>query len=173
MQIRKCLKSDVAAAGAFYDRVVSWLDAHVNYPKWTYGVYPSLNSVKARMKEGTQYVCLEGDDIVGAFVLNTDPEGNYRKGHWKKDLPDGTFMVIHALAVDPAMHGKGIGSSIIRFCEKTAKEQGHKALRLDIIPDNIPAKRMYEKCGFTWAGDEDLERGIPGLDVFGMYEKNW
>ena len=34
MQIRKCVESDIAAAGEFYDSVVRWLDAHINYPRW-------------------------------------------------------------------------------------------------------------------------------------------
>ncbi len=44
MKIRKALETDIVSTGAFYDRVVSWLDDHVNYPKWTYGVYPSEQS---------------------------------------------------------------------------------------------------------------------------------
>lgn len=79
MRIEKCRKEDVAHIGAFYDRVVLWLDNHINYPKWMY------------------------------------------KGG-------------------------------------------------DIVPGNAPAKRLYEKNGFRYAGTFDLERGIGHIPVFSLYE---
>lgn len=173
MQIQKCSKTEIEAAGAFYDRVVLWLDSHINYPKWIYKVYPSEASVRRMTETGDQYLCKEEGDIIGAFVLNTDPQGNYQKGSWKKDIPEGSYLILHSLAIDPAVQGKGIGSEVIRFCVKKAKSEGYKALRVDIVPENLPARKLYEKNGFTWAGDVDLERGLEEIPVFSLYEKNW
>lgn len=172
-QIRQCTEADIAAAGAFYDNVVRWLDAHVNYPKWIYGVYPSEASVRDATRAGEQYICLDGDAIVGAFVLNDDPKGNYQKAHWQKPLPDGAYMVLHTLAIDPACQRRGLGSEIVRYCVERAKSGGYKALRVDLVPENTPARRLYEKNGFACAGDEDLERGIDGIPVFSLFELNW
>ncbi|MBP5738044.1 MAG: hypothetical protein J6X38_03055, partial [Abditibacteriota bacterium] len=60
MKIRKCTEADVTAVGAFYDKVVLWLDAHVNYPKWIYKEYPSEISVRDMTSRGEQYMCTEG-----------------------------------------------------------------------------------------------------------------
>ena len=38
MQIRKSEESDIEAVGKFYDEVILWLDAHINYPKWQYKI---------------------------------------------------------------------------------------------------------------------------------------
>ena len=173
MRIRQCTEADIALAGAFYDRVVEWLDGHVNYPKWIYGVYPSEESVREATRSGGQYLCLEGGRIVGAFVLNADPKGNYQKGHWRRALPDGENMVLHTLATDPDCQRQGLGTAIIRFCVERARSEGFRALRVDIVPENHPARRLYEKNGFTCAGDADLERGIEGIPVFSLYELNW
>lgn len=62
---------------------------------------------------------------------------------------------------------------IIRFCVRKAKEEGFQALRVDIVPDNLPARHFYEKNAFTQAGDVDLDRGIPGIPEFSLYERNW
>ena len=70
MQIRKCSESDIASTGAFYDRVVLWLGSHINYPKWIYGVYPTMETVKASMKAGTQFICLDDN---GKCVLQGRP----------------------------------------------------------------------------------------------------
>ena len=173
MVIQKCRNEDIAAAGAFYDKVVAWLDQHTNYPKWIYGVYPSEESVREMTKAGHQYICLEQDEIAGAFVLSTDPQGAYYKGRWEKNLEAGTYMVIHALAVSPERYGRGLAAEIIRFCADQAKKNGFQALRVDIVPENVPARKLYEKNGFTYAGDADLERSIGNIPVFSLYELNW
>ena len=54
----------------------------MNYPKWEYGVYPSRPSVERAIKQGVQYLCEENGQILGAFVLNDDPQGVYEKGQW-------------------------------------------------------------------------------------------
>lgn len=173
MRIRKCKKEDIVSVGAFYDQVVAWLDAHINYPKWIYKIYPSEESVKEMTNAECQYIYEEDGDIQAAFVLNADPQGKYENGSWLKDLPEGSYMILHTLAVSPEAQGKGLASEVIRFCTEEAKKQGYKALRLDIVPGNLPAQRLYEKNGFTCAGEADLERGIEGIPVFVLYEKNW
>ncbi len=82
MEIRKCKTEDVIETGAFYDKVVEYLDSHINYPMWKYKEYPSEQYVSSMTAEGFQYICIEDKKIVGAFVLNTDPEGEYHKGRW-------------------------------------------------------------------------------------------
>ena len=174
MQIRQCRESDISDAGRFYDRVVSWMDQNDrNYPKWVYKGYPTEKSVRLMTAQKSQYLCIENERIIGAFALNADPQGNYQKGRWRKKLPDGDYMVLHTLAIDPKMQGTGVGSEVISFCVEKAKEEGYQALRVDIVPDNLPARHFYEKNGFTHAGDADLDRGIPRIPIFSMFERNW
>ena len=172
MQIRKCTEADITSTGAFYDRIVLWLDRHINYPKWIYGIYPSMETAKTSTKAGTQFIFLDDNDIIGAFILNDDPDGNYQIGSWRQLLPDGEYMELHTLAIDPEYHRQGIGTEIIRYCVDRARSNGYKALRVDIVPGNLPARNLYEKNGFTYAGDVDLERGIEGIPVFSLFELN-
>ena len=172
MEIRRCRTEEIEKTGAFYDSVVLWLTEHVNYPKWVYGIYPSTDFVKEMTEDESQYVCLKDGRLCGAFVLNEDPQGKYQKGSWETYVPDGSYLVMHAVAVDQEMAGQGIGTEIIRFCEEKAKAGGYKALRIDVVPENTPAKEFYLKNGFRYAGDCDLERGIDGIPVFSLYEMN-
>ena len=173
VEIRKCREADVPRTGAFYDAVVAWLDGHVNYPRWVRGIYPSERTVRAASEAGEQYICESGGRIVGAFVLNTDPQGRYEKAAWSRDLPEGSYLVLHALAAAPEERRKGVASEIIRFCTEKARKQGFLALRADVVPGNVPARRLFEKNGFSCAGDADLERGIEGIPVFTLYERSW
>ena len=70
---------------------------------------------------GAQFICLDGGSIIGAFALNDEPQGNYQNGQWSRKLSDGSYMVIHALAVDPGYQGQGLGSDMIRFCIDKAR----------------------------------------------------
>ena len=171
--IRKCSDKDIVETGAFYDRVVAWLDAGINYPKWIYKIYPSEQFVRDCVREGTQYILEKDGEILAAFVLNADPKGSYEKAAWQRDLPEGSYMVLQTLAVSPQAQGQGLASDVIRFCASQARDRGYKALRLDIVPENLPARRLYEKNGFTCAGDADLERGIEGIPIFTLFELNW
>ena len=172
-RIRQATEADIPRTGEFYDRVVRRLDETVNYPRWIYGVYPGRSFAREMTLAGAQYLCLEGETILGAFVLNTDPQGDYRRGRWSRDLPDGTFMVLHALAVDPSARRRQTASRIIRFCADTAKARGFAALRADIVPSNLPARRLFEKNGFACAGDADLGRGLADIPCFSLYELNF
>ena len=172
-KIRKCGEPDIPGTAAFYDRVILYLDSHVNYPRWIRHVYPSESTVRRMTAAGAQYLYTEDGEIAGAFALNTDPQGCYRNGKWKRDLPEGSYLVLHALAIDPDRQRRGIGSAILRFAVGMAKSEGYRALRADIVPENIPARRLFEKNGFTCAGDADLRRDIGNIPLFSLYERNW
>lgn len=171
MNIRLCINDDILPVAAFYDTVVLHLEQTVNYPKWEYGVYPSRQSVERVIKLGVQYLCEDNGQILGAFVLNEEPQGAYEKGDWEKELKRGEYLVIHTLAVDPECRGRGVGKEMVSFCQEEAIRKGNRALRIDVVPGNIPAIRLYERMGFVFAGQVDLERDIPEIPEFALFEK--
>lgn len=170
MIIRRCTEADIVQVGQFYDRVVRYLCENVNYPKWEYKVYPSEEYVRKMTQVQQQFICRDNDTIVGAFVLNDDPQGKYENAKWRSELTQGEYMVCHTLATDPMAQGKGIGKFMVEYCINYARNQGYKAIRLDVVPENIPARKLYEKCGFQYVGDVDLERNIEEIPMFSMYE---
>ena len=113
---------------------------------------------------------MDDEGILGAFVLNDDPQGKYENANWSTVIPQGKYMVCHTLATNPSMQGRGIGREMVEYCIRYAKEHGYSGIRLDVVPDNVPARKLYEKCGFRYAGDVDLERGIEMIPLFSMYE---
>lgn len=173
MMIRLCREEEIAAVGEFYDHVVRYLCEHVNYPKWVYKDYPSEDSVREMTEAGVQFVCMDEGRILGAFVLSIDPQGAYEKAAWSRQLAEGRYLVCHTLAAEPSVQRRGVGRRIVEYCVIYAKEHGFEAIRLDVVPENLPAKRLYEKCGFSYIGDVDLERGIPEIPLFSMYELNF
>ncbi len=158
MKIRNAVLSDFEKASELYDKVTLHLENNINYPDWIHKVYPSSETVGKGIKEGSLFVCEEGGKTIGAFLLNTDPDGDYSQGNWTADIAEGEYMIIHALAVDPDYKGRGIGKRMVEFCLDYAKGKGHRAIRLDAVPKNTPARGMYESIGFHFAGERDLKR---------------
>lgn len=74
-----------------------------------------------------------GDEPVGALVmLNTGMKGY---------IPESVLLFV---AIRPEMRGKGLGGSII----KRALNEAEGDVKLHVEHDN-PAKRLYERIGFT------------------------
>ena len=172
MKIIKCSPEHLDAVAEFYDKVTAYLAEHINYPKWTPGEYPGRESAKNAIANGWQYACFNDGKVIGVFVLCEDPQGDYSRGNWSRELEPDEVLTIHALATDPTAYHKGIGKAMVRECTEIAKRENKKALRLDAVPTNTPARRMYESLGFTHAGTMDLKRGIPEIPEFSLYELN-
>ena len=89
--------------------------------------------------------------------------------HWVVDAQDGTIVgaigyvanngviEIDRLIVDPGRHRQGIGRRLVM----QVLEDGRSAI-VSTGRDNGPARRLYEKAGFTHLADREV---IPGLVV--------
>ena len=84
-------------------------------------------------KGGTIIIGLEETQIVGVVILNNTGMGGF--------IPENILVYI---AVDNSQRGKGFGKKLMQKAIDTAK--GNIALHVE--PDN-PAKKLYEKLGFT------------------------
>ena len=60
----------------------------------------------------------------------------------------------------------------MRFCTDKAKSEGYEAVRVDVVATNTPARRLFEKNGFTYAGDVNLELSIGHIPAFSLHELN-
>jgi len=66
------------------------------------------------------------------------------------------------LAVDPANHGQGVGSKLLRKLFEVSVQEGARHLTLEVRASNHPARSLYQRFGFEevgvrkgYYGDED------------------
>ena len=85
----------------------------------------------------------------------------------------GEYMIIHMLAVAHEHYGEGIAGAMTNYCLEYAKQCGYQGVRLDVVPGNLPAKKLYETCGFRYVGDCDLEKGVETIPLFSLFEFNF
>jgi aminoglycoside 6'-N-acetyltransferase len=68
------------------------------------------------------------------------------------------------LFLDPALHGRGIGTEVVRrVVRRLVDERGHHRITIDPAADNAAAIRAYEKAGFRRVGVmRRYERDVDG-----------
>ena len=62
---------------------------------------------------------------------------------------------------------------MVEFCLNYSRVNGYKGVRLDVVPTNFPAIKLYTSLGFTFAGEKDLKRNMEEIPTFCLYEFNF
>ncbi len=171
LRIRKAVEADLDGVGKLYEDVCDYLDAHGNYPGWKKGIYPVRRDAERGMMANALYVARIGERTVGTVILTHEPEDGYGNGKWLTEDDYRRIYVVHTLAVHPDFLKCGIGTELLVFAERVAREEQCVSIRLDVVKDNIPAERLYQKCGYQWAGTVSLGYEAYGLPWYQLYEK--
>ncbi len=64
--------------------------------------------------------------------------------------PDVSHLLV--IAVDKALHGQGLGTHLMRWCEERTAARGISGLLLEVRPSNANALAFYAKHGFLKIG---------------------
>jgi DNA-binding MarR family transcriptional regulator/GNAT superfamily N-acetyltransferase len=106
--------------------------------------------------------------IVAGFLEKHDPD---RERAWIAELHGervgAVFCVRHEtgdrvarlrlLHVEPGARGAGVGSALVDECIRFARSAGYRAVELWTVSLLAPARRIYQRAGFTLV-DEDTAR---------------
>ncbi len=63
-------------------------------------------------------------------------------------LAEGTCGRLSMLAVDTAFHRRGVGEYAVGYAENFFRGAGKECICIHTTEDNLPARRLYEKCGY-------------------------
>lgn len=66
---------------------------------------------------------------------------------------------ILSIAVHPAFRGQGVGGRLLRAGLRRLDAAGTAAVRLEVRPGNIAARKLYESAGFEPAGETKDSQG--------------
>ena len=154
----------------FYDRVTDEMEGREYHPAWQKGVYPDPAFIRRSAQEGTLYV-LEADGIIaGAMVMNHETAEGYDRVPWQVEARPEEVAVLHALGVLPGYHGHGLGKKLVGAAAGLASQAGCRAIRLDVLEGNLPARWLYERMGFHYICRTELFYEDTGRMGFWMYE---
>jgi ribosomal protein S18 acetylase RimI-like enzyme len=144
MQIRPADESDVPEVARVWR--AGWLDAHV-------GRVPD-----ALMAERTEtYFSQTAEDLVDSTLVAVDDDGSVL----------GVVLIhddeLFQLAVAQVARGRGVGQALVSAAEEKMAESYDRA-ELAVVSANTPARRLYERCGWTDLGEVVLPARAANLD---------
>jgi ribosomal protein S18 acetylase RimI-like enzyme len=139
MNVRRADFTDPADAAA----VLQLVDAYARDPRG--GGAPLPQPVRERLVPGLAahptacaWLAFDGKEAVGVCIGFT----GFSTFHARP------LLNIHDLAVLATHRGRGIGRALLTAAEEMARSRGFDKLTLEVQEDNLPARRLYERCGF-------------------------
>jgi GNAT superfamily N-acetyltransferase len=112
----------------------------------------------------------------GDVFLARDPADEPEVRRWLPGVP----RLVHLEVLGP-LRRRGIGTALIRAGEATARRLGHRRLALGVGLDNLGARRLYERLGYTswghgtvvgtWQELDPAGRPVPQSEVLDMLVK--
>lgn len=148
MIFEKANGNDYASVRAFYWKLIDEMQSENDKIGWKKGIYPSDDYLMHCLAKGELYKLTNDDKMYACVILNSAGNEGYQGVKWGIDCKENEVLIPHALAVAPSEQGQGIGTRLVNEIIRFARSEAKKAIRLDILGTNIPAERLYKKCGF-------------------------
>ena len=164
-------EEDINEIEQLYNDLNDYLEKEINYPGWKKGVYPVRQNAIDGIGNSNLYVAKYNGKIVGSLILSHEPEPSYYNVKWSFESDYSDVFVVYTFVVHPNFLKCGVGKALIDFSIEHRIKSHVKSIRLDVYEGNIPAIKLYEKCGFKYIDTVDLGLGDYGLNWFKLYEK--
>lgn len=120
--------------------------------QWQDG-YPAPADIEDDLAAGAGYVlCRAGEAeavAYGAILFDGEPAYGAIEGRW---LTEGTYAVLHRLAVADGHKRQGLAGAFVRHTEQLARERGAGSFRVDTHRDNGYMLRLISRHGFARCG---------------------
>lgn len=152
VRVREMAVADCAAVAAV--RVGGWRHAYAGLVPQSY--LDGMDEAEDAARRRAQLAAAAGGPVVhlvaeaAGDVIGWGCYGPYREG----DTTTGDGEV-YALYVRPERIGTGVGRALMAELVSRAEAEGRPSLRLWVLKENVPARRFYEKAGFTSDGVEE------------------
>lgn len=164
------LAGDLAVVREKYMEVIEHTKDMDIHARWIYGQHPADAMIQSYIDRQEMYLFMDGENIAGMTAITMYQGEDYHEIFWSRNLQDDEVASLHILAVVPEYQGKGVSGRMMAGIISLVKEKGKKAIRLDTLASNIPARHMYEKLGFEYRGKQNLYAENTGWTDFLYYE---
>lgn len=162
-------QEDIVYVTNLYDTACDYLQRTKNYPLWRKGIYPSLQTAQTAWAKNELFIFATAQQRVGSVILNNTCAPAYSLAPWHK--PNARALIIHTLVKDFSITEAGMGVAMVQCICDYAKAQGYDSIRLDVVAENTPAIKLYEKLGFIRIAKVDLQSEFAWTKWFYLYEK--
>ena len=140
----------------------NWISDERSHAMWCANIirYP-LN--REHLLEGLKEAERRFGDRPFVAVNDEDKAEGFFSYSFNKETKEAMLKFV---VVDPKVRGKGVAKDMLKLVAEYAfNETGADALQLNVFPENLRAKKCYEKAGF-------LERNTTN-DAFKFGDETW
>ncbi|MCR5182781.1 MAG: GNAT family N-acetyltransferase [Clostridia bacterium] len=167
--IRQAVPDDYEAVVDFYYDIIDHQDEREFGTKWTKDVYPSRGDIRTDIDKGFMHIGLCGGRIACAMAVAGNDE-IYNDVEWPTEAEEDQVSVIHLLAVHNDFSCRGFAKKLVNYAKDLSRALGRKVIRLDVLKGNLPAEKLYLKCGFRFVAEKKIFYEDTGLADFRMFE---
>ena len=168
MIFRKAEKEDFDKVRSLYWTLIDREQDDPSFPHWKKGIHPSDEMIRNSIGKEELYVLADGDEIAACVKANDEKVDGYADAPWQIDSDE--VIVLHVLAVHPDYRGQGLARTLVENVIELERKAGKKALRLDVIENNMTAEKLYQKLGFQYIQTKTLYYDVVGIMTFKLYE---
>ena len=148
MMLRLATMQDLTRIMAIVQATVMEMHAYGNY-QWD-EVYPTEQDFASDITQGDLFVSEAEGQICGLICINQTEPAVYADANWT--LAEKA-LVLHRMAVDPALRGRGTGSELLQQAETLALSLGLRYLKTDTYALNEKAQQLFLKHGYHFCGE--------------------
>ena len=164
MNIRKGEISDIENIMQMYKSCVEGMIEN-GIDQWD-KKYPNKEIILSDLKSQTYFILEENNIILGGINIDKKQDNTYLTMPWKDT--NGSFLVVHRLAVKKDLWKQKIGLKLMRFVEELAKRKQLTSIRLDTYSNNPIAINFYKKLNYNFIGEIYLK---PNKNEYYCFEK--
>ena len=164
MVIRRADDKDYKELLTFYERMCQVLGEKEFLPDGDKGGFPSGEMIKGAIVRGQQFVGIEDERIVAAYIMDHDCDEAYDLVKWQVNAEKDKVVILHALRVLPEYGKRGYSRKLVEHAISTAGKWRQKAIRLDCIEGNEIPQKMYRSFGFQYRDTVEItyaDIGVP------------
>lgn len=148
-QIIPASPEDFPRVRAFYHTVIDEMQHLPWFPCWEKDVYPTDDQLRGCIDRGEmRLLTIDGKIAAAAALGNCLDCGDGIL--WPSNAKEGEYATLNMVAVHPGFVRQGLGKRIVSHLIDLACGHGLRALRLDVVDINLPAKWLYTGLGFQY-----------------------
>ena len=155
-EIKLAQASEAEKIYHFYEEVCRELDGAKYSPLWQIGLYPCIKDIENHINEKNMYIAVIDNRIASAMAT-----ANH-----------GDYSSLHLFTVHSDYRNRHLGKQMMNKLFAVSKERGNSKLILDVVKDNLPAEKLYQKMGFNYIGEKTEFIARVGNVDFNIYEYN-
>ncbi|MGN0301392.1 MAG: GNAT family N-acetyltransferase [Anaerotardibacter sp.] len=170
LEFRVADLDDIQEIWDLYSVVVMRASGTDEDPYWVMGEHPSMKELEYQLEDGVLYVATLYGEIVAVTVIEQAFVSGYDTFKWQSGILLRDSAVMRMFAVSPHFRGQKISERFLDYCIAEIRNQGYKAIRLDVMPHLKHAQNLYMRHGFKNLGVVKLGHKDPRMQMSTLFE---